>query len=53
MADWPGIHESRTAQRNAAADALAAASANTSVAFVATDDSGANGISGSAGTMLA
>jgi hypothetical protein len=53
MADWPAIHESRTAHRNAAADVLVAASGNTSVAFVATDHSGADGIADSAGTMLA
>jgi hypothetical protein len=53
MADWPGIHEARTTQRNAAADALVAANNNTSTTFTATDHSGADGISSSAGTMLA
>lgn len=60
MADWPGIHEARTAQRTAAAHNLVSASHYTSVAFMAADDRGARGadaiadqISGSEHTMQA
>lgn len=47
MSQWPAIHESMTAKRNAAADALVSANHKTSVSFIATDDRNAHNISGS------
>lgn len=52
MADWPAIQEARIAQREAAADKFVAAADNTSAAFTATDQAGADGISSSAGPTL-
>jgi hypothetical protein len=47
MSPWPAIHESMTAKRNAAADALVSSNHKTSVSFIATDDRNAHNISSS------
>jgi hypothetical protein len=47
MNQWPAIHESMTAKRNAAADALVGLNHKTSVSFTATDDRNAREISSS------
>jgi hypothetical protein len=52
MADWPAIQAARTAQREAAADEFVAAVDQTSVAFAATDDGGADSITSSVGPQL-
>jgi hypothetical protein len=48
MANWPFIHEARTNQRNAAADQFVGATNNASQILAASDQSGADGISGAA-----
>lgn len=52
-ANWPAIQQARIAQRDTAADDLMAWVGKTSGAFTFTDHSGADAISGSAGTSSA